>query len=65
MDARAAQGTYLTDGSALFRLVWPERTRGARSEMRLENCKTLGVRRYTTRELAEMRLRRVKPRECA
>ncbi len=53
-------GSYLTDGRRLFRLVPQLPASSQRRFASLEDCLTLEVSAYSPRELERMRLRRVR-----
>jgi hypothetical protein len=53
------QGSYLTDGRRLYRVISQFTPRNARVFATLEDCRTLEVRPYSPDELYAMRLRPV------
>jgi hypothetical protein len=58
----AEAGHYLTDGCRLYRVVNRCLIEGLEPAAVVEDCLTLEVRLYTSRELWAMRLRRVERR---
>jgi hypothetical protein len=54
-------GTYLTDGRRLFRVVAPLRSLDRPDLAILEDCKTLNLAAFTAEEMRSMRLTPVTP----
>ena len=54
-------GAYLTDGERLFRVVWPLCSLQRPDMAILEDCKTLSLTAFTSRELSAMQLTPVNP----
>ena len=58
LGERFAPGVYVTDGTRLFRVISPGGSLFPSVE--LEDCLTLAVERYLSRDLQSLRLHRVR-----